>query len=118
MRRAAQPAGFAEIIGFVLHYGIFWFVHGVFVLSFSTFPGMGGRGEYLRTNGLRQAAAPYGRLVVLHVTIIFGGMTIAATGAPAAAAIVILVLLKTALDLGLHLAEHREPDVVVRGTAS
>ena len=29
------------------------------------------------------------------------------TGAPAAA-IVVLVLLKIALDLGLHLAEHRE----------
>lgn len=76
-----------------------------------------GRGEYLRTTGMRQAAAPYGRLVLLHITIIFGGMAIATTGAPAAA-IVILVLLKTALDLGLHLDEHRDPDVVVRRTAS
>ena len=51
--------------------------------------------------------APYGRLVVLHMTIIFGGMAIAFTGAPAAA-VAILVVLKTALDVGFHLAEHRK----------
>ena len=66
-----------------------------------------GRGEYLRTTAIQQMFAPYGRLVVLHVTIIFGAILIGVTGAPAAA-IVVLVLLKIALDLGLHLAEHRE----------
>ena len=50
---------------------------------------------------------PYGRLVVLHVTIIIGGMAIAFTGAPAAA-LAILVVLKTAMDIGFHLAEHRK----------
>jgi hypothetical protein len=50
--------------------------------------------------------APYGRLVVLHITIILGGMAIAATGAPAAA-VAILVVLKIVMDLGFHLAEHR-----------
>ena len=50
--------------------------------------------------------SPYGRLVVLHVTIIFGAIAISMTGAPVAA-IVILVVLKTLLDLGLHLREHR-----------
>ena len=50
--------------------------------------------------------APYGRLMVLHVTIILGGMPIAITGAPEAA-VAILVILKTALDVGFHLAEHR-----------
>ena len=35
-------------------------------------------------------------------------MAIALTGA-SAAAVVVLVLLKTAMDLGFHLAEHREP---------
>ena len=53
-----------------------------------------GRGEYLRTSVSEQMAAPYGRLVVLHVTIILGGMAIALTGAPAAA-VLVLVLLKT-----------------------
>ena len=62
-------------------------------------------------------AAPYGRLVILHVTIILGGMAIALTGAPAAA-VFVLVLLKTALDLGFHLAEHREGPVMAAATAS
>ena len=53
--------------------------------------------------------APYGRLVVLHVTIIVGAVVISVTGAPEAA-IVVLVLLKIALDLGLHLAEHRDAE--------
>jgi hypothetical protein len=64
------------------------------------------RGEYRRTTAIGQMFAPYGRLVVLHVTIILGGMAIAFTGAPAAA-VAILVALKTAMDLGFHLAEHR-----------
>ena len=51
--------------------------------------------------------APYGRLVVLHITIILGGMAIAITGAPAAA-VAILVVLKTVMDIGFHLAEHRK----------
>jgi len=142
---------------FILHYGIFWLVHGVFILALPTFMalrpdsvfgggGFGdeglpaaapsitsdpralvlvviglfishgvsywlnyiGRGEYKRTSVARQMAAPYARLVILHITIILGAMAIVFTGAPAAA-VLVLVVLKTALDLGLHLAEHRAP---------
>jgi len=48
---------------------------------------------------------------ILHVTIIFGAILIGVTGA-SASAIVVLVLLKIALDLGLHLAEHRNAPTV------
>jgi hypothetical protein len=129
---------------FVMHYGIFWLVHGVFVWMLPLFGAMESEtaavamttgfepltipfavlglaishglsywfnfikgGEYLRTSAAAQMFAPYGRLVVLHVTIIIGGMAIAFTGAPAAA-VAILVALKTALDVGFHLAEHRK----------
>ena len=61
--------------------------------------------------------APYGRLMVLHITIIVGGMAIAFTGAPAAA-VAILVLLKTALDVGFHLAAHRKIDAPARTSVS
>ena len=76
-------------------------------------------GEYRRVSPAAQMFAPYGRLVVLHVTIIIGGMAIAFTGAPASA-VAILVGLKTILDLGFHLAEHRKvaPPGEVRGTVS
>ena len=135
---------------FIMHYGIFWLVHGVFVLTLPVFGSMGsgdadmttgmspgtillavialtvshavsyrfnfiGGGEYRRVSAAGQMFAPYGRLVVLHITIILGGIAIATTGAPAAA-IAILVGLKTLMDLGFHLAEHRKVAAMPPGT--
>lgn len=128
---------------FVMHYGMFWVGHGIFVLLLPLFGSMGeagdvdmtqgfdlgtllfaivalaishgvsywfnflGNGEYRRVSAAGQMFAPYGRLVILHITIILGGMAIAFTGAPAAA-LAILVVLKIVLDVGFHLAEHRK----------
>ena len=151
---------------FVIHYGLFWLVHGIFVFALPTFFGATrtqciegaqalpagfpldpgqlavgpcstpfgevvwsnvaiaalalfvshgasfflnyvGRREYLTTSPIRQMAAPYGRVVVLHLTIIFGAMAVAFLGAPIAA-LVVLVVLKTAFDLRLHLREHAQ----------
>jgi hypothetical protein len=142
-RPASGDSRAALIPFFCIHYGIFWVVHGVFVLtlpvfgaaatggesSFGTTPdplvlafavialfvshGLSywfnfiGGGEYKRVSPAGQMFKPYGRLVVLHVTIIIGAIAISITGA-AVAALAILVLLKIALDIGLHLAEHRD----------
>jgi len=164
----------AFIAGFFLvHYGPFWFVHGVFVLSLPALVGLGGgsgpggsglpafsgptlppgfptdafigfgpdpgtgarpagpdlsglaiaviglaishtisfvvnyrgRGEYLKVSPAQQAQAPYGRLVILHLAIILGGIVSLAIGSPIGA-VVVLVLLKTAVDLRFHLREH------------
>ncbi len=65
-----------------------------------------GRGEYMVQSPARQMATPYGRVIVLHLTIIFGSMVVAFLGAPIGA-LLILIGLKTAFDLGLHLREHR-----------
>jgi hypothetical protein len=148
----------ALAIFFAFHYGMFWFVHGIFVFALPDFvggPGTAllagcgdpdpfgnlqgcfgpfgmliwsnvaiaaaalflshgasflfnyiGRGEYLTSSPTRQMSAPYGRVVVLHMTILFGAFAIAIIGAPIGA-LLILVGLKTAFDLGLHLREHR-----------
>jgi hypothetical protein len=64
-----------------------------------------GRGEYLRTTAPSRMAAVYGRVVVLHLAILFGGFAIAALGAPIWI-LVILVIGKTLLDLRLHEREH------------
>jgi hypothetical protein len=149
---------------FVVHYGLFWLVHGVFVLlalptlSVGPTPGFGdpglpgpgdlstgaldvavspgiranldqvafaaiwlaishgisywtvflGRGEYRRVSPQAQAQAPYGRLIVLHVTIIFGGMLSLMLRLPIGA-LIVLVGLKIILDLRFHLREHRPP---------
>ena len=140
-----SPVGMAKaalVPFFCLHYGIFWAVHGLFVLMLPLFGATmtGGESSFgttpdppcssspsspsssataCRTCSTSSAAAstsasrravqmgkPYGRLVVLHVTIIIGAMAISITGA-AIAALAVLVLLKIGLDVGLHLAEHR-----------
>ena len=151
-RPATSMAKVGLIPFFILHYGLFWVVHGVFVLTLPLFASIGpngsdvgpgpdpwtillavvalfishglsylfnyiGSGEYRRTSAIGQMFAPYGRLVVLHVTIIFGAIAISLTGAPVAA-IVVLVVLKTALDLGLHLREHRRLGGAVEANAS
>jgi cytochrome c oxidase subunit IV len=148
---------------FVIHYGGFWLVHGVFVFVLPTFLGFGslatsdtfptfdpasglpglvppvaaaggfgeivwssvlvgvaalfishgvsffvnylGQGEYLRRSAAAQMAAPYGRVVVLHLTIIFGAFAIAFLGAPILL-LLVLVVGKTLFDLSLHLREH------------
>lgn len=147
-------------IFFLVHYGVFWVVHGIFVFLLPTMSGIGtatagcdapifpepgeigsvqgcagsfgevswgsvligaaalflshgasflfnyiANDEYQRTSPARQAAAPYGRVVVLHLTILIGGFVVAFLGAPIGA-LLILVVGKTLLDLGLHRREH------------
>ncbi|GGC53642.1 hypothetical protein GCM10007209_14220 [Haloferax sulfurifontis] len=119
---------------FAMHYGIFWVVHGVFVWSFDAFAvgGVGGvplgavflaagatvlshggsfavnfvgREEYRSVSPGKQMSEPYRRVIVLHLTIVLGAFLVAASGAPAAA-LVVMVVVKTALDAGAHLREH------------
>lgn len=68
---------------FVVHYGIFWLVHGVFVIvlaggalashAVSFWLNYIGRGEYRNASLGGQMFAPYPRMVVLHLTIVLGG---------------------------------------------
>jgi Family of unknown function (DUF6498) len=133
---------------FCVHYGIFWVVHGTFVLAFlplfaggfapgttdpfgSVGPAWGqvvagaaglavshigsfafnyvGRREYLRQSPMAQMAAPYGRVVVLHLAILAGGWLAISIGA-GVGTLVVLVLAKTLVDLSFHLREHRQVD--------
>ena len=77
--------------------------HGV-----SFFGNFLGRGEYVGRTGQQQMAEPYRRLMVMHVTLIFGGMAIMALGQPIYA-LTLLVVLKIGIDLYAHLREHRAP---------
>jgi hypothetical protein len=138
---------------FLLHYGIFWVVHGVFVFALPTFAGVGGftdfrtlpdgslqfygpsvaepswnaiafgaiglaishtfsfvvnflgRREYRKVSPAEQMARPYGRVAVLHLVILFGGFVSLAIGSPIGA-LLVLVVLKTAIDVALHRREH------------
>jgi len=64
-----------------------------------------GAREYERTTLPQQMEAPYLRIVIMHLTIVFGGFVTMVIGAPVAA-LVLLVVLKTATDLWAHLKER------------
>ena len=158
--RSGMTAKAVLIPFFLIHYGLFWFVHGVFVFLLPQFVGVAstafqpdvfapgfdpqaldgvvvqtrsigpnltavawgaaglaishtasflinfvGRGEYRTVSAARQMFVPYGRLVILHLTILFGAFLSLAIGSPIGA-VVVLVLLKTAVDLAFHVREH------------
>ncbi|WP_157976487.1 DUF6498-containing protein [Parahaliea mediterranea] len=50
--------------------------------------------------------APYGRIVILHVAVLIGGIGVVALGEPLSM-LVVLILLKLGVDIALHLREHR-----------
>jgi hypothetical protein len=132
---------------FTFHYGMFCFVHGIFVFALlggegggfmhsDPFSGMGGmigrifesggswfviaiiashlfsfgwnfigKGEYRRASANQVMAAPYGRIVVLHIAIIFGAFVITALGSPVFL-LLLLIAGKIILDAKLHLRSH------------
>ena len=74
--------------------------HGVsFILNYL------GRREYVGMTAEKQMAEPYKRIMLLHVTIIFGGGMIMLLKSPVPA-LVLLIALKTAMDLRAHRREH------------
>jgi hypothetical protein len=137
---------------FIVHYGLFWVSHGLFVFAFlpamagaqfygpdgvpfgeplEVPPGMPnlailipgviglaishgvsfwenylGRGEYRNISPAQLMTQPYGRLVVMHVTIVMGAFVSAFIGTPLGS-LLVLVVLKTAMDLYFHLRQHR-----------
>ena len=61
--------------------------------------------EYLWRTAAEQMREPYKMVMVLHVTIIFGGWVILLLGSPLPA-LVLLVALKIGVDLAAHRKEH------------
>ena len=62
-------------------------------------------GEYKKTDTRRLMQAPYARIVLLHVAILAGGAPVMLLGSPLPL-VVLLVLLKTFLDIKLHKKSH------------
>ncbi len=54
-----------------------------------------------------QMMQPYARIVLMHVTIIFGGILFSVFEAPQAM-LALLVVLKTGVDLAAHVAERNK----------
>jgi hypothetical protein len=64
-------------------------------------------GEFRRASVQQLMAQPYARVMVLHFTILLGGFAAKAAGAPVLA-LLLLIVLKTAIDVRAHLAERQK----------
>ena len=64
------------------------------------------RGEDRRTAPIVLMWRPYGRVVVLHVTLMIGAAVVTGLGQPVVG-LALFVVLKTAVDLHAHLRAHR-----------
>jgi len=65
------------------------------------------KGEYTRTNLQKLMGQPYARVVIMHITILGGAFLTMALGSPVAL-LLILVGLKTIIDIKMHLWEHKK----------
>jgi hypothetical protein len=121
---------------FCFHYGIFTLVHGMFTLTLigradgfadlSSGPILGGvaalaashgfslwsnwfRGGERDKNSVEQVVvAPYSRIIVMHLAVLLGFFVLSGTAGAgnAVGPVVVLCVLKTALDALLHTRQH------------
>lgn len=80
---------------------------------FSFFTNFIYRGEYRRVTVMQLMIQPYGRIVILHVAIIFGAILIQFLGSPVWM-LVLLVIGKTILDIGMHVAERERNSIATK----
>jgi hypothetical protein len=128
---ANKNSGVGLIPFFILHYGFFTLIHGFFVFAVfgppdipfwsmvtggvslfvshavSYFSNFIGKGEYKNISPDALFRQPYKRIVIMHFTILGGGFLVKGLGAPVGA-LLVMVILKTAIDLFSHFREHKK----------
>jgi hypothetical protein len=65
------------------------------------------KGEYARVKPDRLMGSPYARIVIMHIAVLFGAFLTMALGSPVGI-LIILVGLKTYLDVIFHLRQHKK----------
>ena len=125
---------------FTFHYGMFTAVHGVFLAKFfgaqpimddlifggpivwtaliflishvfSMLVNFFGKKEYLGRAAKEQMFTVYGRVFVMHLVLVGTGFATLAFGAPLIS-VIMLIILKTIMDLKAHNKEHRSREAV------
>jgi len=92
----------------VLDYQLFWGVLALLIShGISFFKNYIGRNEYQQAELTKLMFQPYGRVVILHITIIIGGFLSVFLGSPLVA-LLFLIILKIVIDIATHLREHRK----------
>lgn len=139
-RRSPLPLRVMESAFFCVHYGLFFLVHGMFVMHLMAFPVIIGDpfslwraipresllmlaflagshgystwwhffkgGEFLTARSKELFMRPYARVIVLHLTMLGGGFVVMKSDEPRTL-LILLVMLKTVVDLVMHLRSHR-----------
>ena len=86
--------------------------HGVsYLLNFI------GQREFAQVTLNTLMSSPYGRIMVLHIAVLIGGLAVEALGAPVYL-LVVLVVVKILADTVLHRREHKLAQGPSRGQAS
>lgn len=81
------------LIGFAISHGVSYYTNFL------------GRREYVGVEVAAQMGQPYRRIIIMHVTIIFGGFLVMAFSS-VLPALLLLIALKIGADLRGHIAEH------------
>lgn len=85
-----------------------WAILGLTVSrAVSFFTNYIGKGEYKRASLNQLMNQPYGRIMVMHFTILIGGFMMMALHSPIAG-LILLVVLKTVFDLNSHVGERKK----------
>jgi hypothetical protein len=103
-------AGFpdeASLLGAIGNFRLGWAILALFLSHAASFAiNYLGKGEYRQASLKDLMQQPYGRVVLLHVTIVIGGFLVTLLGSPVFA-LVLLVLLKGTIDVQVHIREHK-----------
>ena len=134
-KEGSRKSSFPLSLFFAVHYGFFTAIHGVFVFSlfgegmavFDLLPGgplfltllilacshtlsfivnYWAGGEYKTRTVQKQMFRPYGRIVVLHIVILAGGILVQSMGSPMPA-LLVLIGIKTVIDMLAHIKSHK-----------
>ena len=100
-----RPSTIANAIG---GFEIVWGFLALFISHAASFVfNYIGKGEYKKSSLNQLMAEPYTRVVILHLTIIFGAFLMVILGSPLGG-LILLVVIKTLVDILAHLKQHRE----------
>lgn len=96
----------ATAVDSIRSFGVLWAAIALLAShGFSFVTNYLGAGEYRNADPKILMGQPYARVVVLHITIIFGGFLMMALGSPRAG-LVLLVVLKVVMDVRAHERER------------
>ncbi len=101
-----EPSSVFDVFGNFADLQLWWAISALVIShTISFFTNYIGKGEYKNATLNQLMGQPYGRVVILHITIIIGGFLVALFGSPVVG-LILLIALKTFIDIKTHLKQH------------